>query len=179
MKSVFVSLSFVLCLLALTATSANAQEALKPRPSPLSLATMKYEDTYVKITYNRPHKKGRDIFGSLVPYGQVWRLGANEATEITVTKAIKLGGQTLNPGTYTLFAIPNPDKWTFLVNTDLEQWGAYRHNADHDILSFDVATGKTSETYEPFTIEFEQKNVQKTNLLFKWDDTQVAVPIEF
>ena len=179
MKRVFVSLSLVLCLLAGSAITAMAQEELKPRPSPLSLTTMKHEDTYVKVTYNRPHKKGRDVFGSLVPYGQIWRLGANEATEITVTKDVKIGGKSLSAGTYTLFAIPNPDKWTFIVNSDLGQWGAYRHNADNDILSFDVPTSKTEETYEPFTIEFEQKNVKKTNLLFKWDDTQVAVPFEF
>lgn len=179
MKKVFLSLSFLLTLMILGAAGAQAQQALEPRPSPLSLTAMKFEDAYVKITYNRPHKKGRTIFGDLVPYGQIWRVGANEATEITVTKDVKLGGKTLAAGTYTLFAIPNPDKWTIIVNKDLGQWGAYRYNKESDLFSFDVPTQKTAEVYEPFTIEFEKKNVKSTNLLMKWDETMVAIPFEF
>lgn len=179
MKRVFVSLSLLLTVLALTLQDAAAQQALEPRPSPLSLAATKYQDTYAKVIYNRPHKKGREIFGNLVSYGKVWRLGANEATEITVTQDVKMGGETLPAGTYTLFAIPNPDKWTIIVNKELGQWGAYRYNDKADVMRFDVPTQKTAETYEPFTIEFEKKNVKSTNLIFKWDDTQVSIPFEF
>src|SRR5690606_1026051 len=84
-----------------------AQETLKPRPSPLEMVTFKYDDSYIKITYSRPHKRGREVFGNpdLVPYDSVWRTGANEATEITVTKPIEIAGERLEPGTYTVFSI--------------------------------------------------------------------------
>ena len=161
--------------------SANlfAQEPVQPRPSPLELVTMKYEDSYVKITYCRPHKRGRDIFGELVPFGQVWRTGANEATEITLTKKIKIGGQLLEAGTYTIFTIPSSDKWTIIINNDLGQWGAFRYNEDHDRLRFEAIHSETDVIYEPFTIEFEQSGLKKTNLLMIWDQTKVIIPIEF
>jgi len=156
-----------------------AQETLKPRLSPFEVVTMKYEDNYVKITYGRPHKRERDVFGTeLAPYGEVWRTGANEATEITVTKDMKLAGKKLQAGTYTLFTIPNQNRWTIILNEELGQWGAYNYNAEKDILRFDVPVKKIETIYEPFTIEFEQ-NATSTNLLMMWDDVQVSIPIEF
>ena len=155
-----------------------AQEALKPRPSPLEMVTMKYEDVYVKITYCRPHKRGRKIFGDLLPFGEVWRTGANEATEITVTGSVKLEGQIIKPGTYTLFTIPNKDHWTIILNSELGQWGAYNYNSKQDIVRFDVPVSTTAEVYEPFTIAFEQK-AQSAELVLMWDQTKVSIPIEF
>lgn len=156
----------------------NAQEALKPRPSPLEMVTMKYEDIYVKITYGRPHKRGRNIFGDLLPYGEVWRTGANEATEITVTGSVNLGGQTIKPGTYTLFTIPQKDHWTIILNSDLGQWGAYNYNSKFDVVRFDVPVVKSVEVYEPFTIAFEQQ-AKSAELVMMWDETKVVIPIEF
>ena len=155
-----------------------AQEALKPRPSPLEMVTMKYEDVYVKITYGRPHKRGRKIFGDLESFGEVWRTGANEATEITITGPVKLGGHAIKPGTYTLFTIPNKDHWTIILNSDLGQWGAYNYNSKYDIVRFDVTVVKTTEVYEPFTIAFEQK-AKSAELVMMWDQTKVVIPIEF
>jgi hypothetical protein len=160
-------------------TDLFAQEPVQPRPSPLEMVTMKYEDTYVKITYCRPHKKGRAIFGQLVPYGLVWRTGANEATEITITKAIKMGGQKLDAGTYSMFSIPGEEKWTMIINNDLGEWGAFRYNEEHDKLRFEADTEDIDVIYEPFTIEFEQSGMKKTNLLLIWDKTKVIIPIEF
>lgn len=156
-----------------------AQEPVQPRPSPLEMVTMKYEDTYVKITYCRPHKKGREIFGQLVPYGQVWRTGANEATEITITKPLKIGGQNLEEGTYSIFSIPKESKWTIIINKDLGEWGAFRYNEEHDKLRLEAEAEQIDEIYEPFTIEFEQSGLKKTNLLLIWDKTKVVIPIEF
>jgi hypothetical protein len=156
----------------------QAQEALKPRPSPLEMVTMKYEDTYVKITYCRPHKRGRNIFGDLLPYGEVWRTGANEATEITLTGPVKLGGHQIKPGTYTLFSIPEKDHWTIILNSELGQWGAYNYNSKLDVLRFDIPTSTTEEIYESFTIEFEQK-AQSAELVMMWDKTKVTIPLEF
>ena len=155
-----------------------AQEALKPRPSPLEMVTMKYEDTYVKITYGRPHKRGRAIFGDLIPYGEVWRTGANEATEITLTQAIKIGGNALKAGTYTLFTIPKEDSWTLVFNSELGQWGAYNYNDKFDVLRFEVPVTTSEVVYEPFTITFEQK-ANSAELVMMWDRTKVSIPIEF
>lgn len=172
-------LIITLAVLIISFSNAHAQDPVQPRPSPLELVTMKYEDTYVKITYCRPHKRGRDTFGDLVPYDQVWRTGANEATEITLTRNIKMGGNKLEAGTYSLFTIPKDGKWTIIINKDLGQWGAFRYNEENDLLRFEADTEETEVIYEPFTIEFEQSGLPKTNLLLIWDKTKVIIPIEF
>ena len=172
------SLVIVIALACLNTPELLAQEALKPRPSPLEMVTMKYEDAYIKITYGRPHKRGREIFGELLPFGEVWRTGANEATEITVTRSIKLGGQSIRPGTYTIFTIPNKEHWTIILNSELGQWGAYNYNSKLDVVRFDVPVTTTTDVFEPFTIEFEQK-AQSAELVMMWDQTKVTIPIDF
>lgn len=178
MKKRIAPIMFLMAVSLFLFESVQAQEALKPRPSPMSVATMKFDDAYVKVTYGRPHKKGRELFGKLVPYGEVWRTGANEATEITVTEPILFGGNELDAGTYTLFTVPNEDKWTVILNSQLGQWGAYRYDEKFNVLTFDVPVKKASSTYEPFTIEFDQKT-KKTNLNLIWDNTLVSIPVEF
>ena len=155
-----------------------AQEAIKPRLSPLEVVTVKYESTYIKVTYSRPHKKGRTIFGDLVPYGKVWRTGANEATEITLTKDVGINGKRLKAGTYTIFTIPEKDSWKVMFNSDLGQWGAYNYNSDKNVLVIDAEVSKTDVVYEPFTIEFQLQD-DKTNLLMMWDTTKTHFTIDF
>lgn len=168
----------LLAVILLLFTEARAQEPVKSRPSPLEMVTMKWEDTYVKITYGRPHKRGRNVFGELVPYDKVWRTGANEATELTTTADIQLAGNTVPAGTYTVFSIPQEDKWTIILNSDLGQWGAYRYDESKDVVRFDVPTKKLDTTYEPFTIEFEQTGNDVT-LKMMWDQTGVEIPVSF
>lgn len=155
-----------------------AQEAIKPRLSPLEIITVKYESTYIKVTYGRPHKKGRNIFGDLVPYGKVWRTGANEATEITFTKDVLVNNRKLKAGTYTLFTIPQKDHWKVVFNSDLGQWGSYNYNPDKNVLQIDASVTQLETTYEPFTIEFQLQD-DKTNLLMMWDKTQASFTIKF
>ncbi|MBR9998818.1 MAG: DUF2911 domain-containing protein [Cyclobacteriaceae bacterium] len=155
-----------------------AQEALNPRPSPMYLTTMKYDDTYIKITYGRPHKKDREIFGDLVPYGEVWRTGANEATELTATGDIMVAGNLVKQGTYSLFTIPQEDKWTIILNSALGQWGAYDYDKQKDVVRFEVPVETMEKTYEPFTIEFNQDN-SDAFLLMMWDRTKVSIPVSF
>jgi len=157
---------------------ATSQEALKARPSPLGLVTMKFEDSYVKITYGRPHMRERQIFGGLVPYGELWRTGANEATEVTLSNDVKINGENVAAGTYTLFTIPTEKKWTVILNSELGQWGAYRYNPDLNVYKFEVEAHPNEVVYEAFTIEFEQKT-KSTNLLLLWEKTRVSIPIEF
>lgn len=152
-----------------------AQEPLPNRPSPLEMVTMKYEDTYVKITYCRPSKNERNIFGELVPFGEVWRTGANEATEITLTGNATIGGQHIEAGTYSMFTIPGKDKWIIIFSSDLGMWGAFSYNPDHDVLRVEGKVEVLETPYEPFTIEFDQKGLPNTNIVLMWDTTRVVI----
>ena len=172
-----IRLTVFLCLV-LPAHILVAQEVLKLRPSPLSIASVRYQDNYVKITYSQPQRKNREIFGNLVPYGKVWRTGANEATEITTTKDILIQNVRLPAGTYSLFTIPEKEHWTIIINTDTGLWGAYNYNAQKDILRFDVPVTLNDTLYEPFTIAFDQRN-NVADLLLMWDNTKISIPIQF
>ena len=149
-----------------------------PRTSTFAQASIRFKDTYVKITYSQPDKAGREIFGELIPYGKVWRTGANEATEITTTKHISLNGFLLKAGTYSIFTIPGPDTWTIIINSELGLWGAYNHNPRLDILKFQVPSTKSTDIHERFTIQFAQRN-ESADLALMWDDVKVVVPIKF
>lgn len=155
-----------------------AQEATLPRPSPVAIAGIKYKDTYVKITYCQPRKRSRVIFGGLVPYGQVWRTGANEATEITLTKDLFVNGTLLTAGTYSIFTIPEKDSWTIIFNKELGLWGSYNYNDKLDVLRIRVPAQSTNSITESFTIQFEQRN-NMADLLLIWDKTKVSVPLQF
>lgn len=174
----------VLLLVAGLPQEAAAQKVVpapEARLSPTAITATKLGDgTYVKVVYSAPRRRDpetgepRQIFGGLVPYGQVWRLGANEATEITTTGDISLAGNKIPAGTYALFAVPGEDKWTIVVNKDLGQWGAYSYNEKQDLLRFDVPASRSEDTYEAFTMAFDE-NGQHLNIM--WDQTKVAIPV--
>lgn len=156
-----------------------AQVAAQPRPSPLAVTTARYKDTYLKVVYSQPHKRGREIFGKTVPFGQVWRTGANEATELTVTRDITINGQPLKAGTYSVYTIPYPETWTIIINADVGMWGSYNYNAKQDVVRFDVPVQKlTGAVYEAFTIMIEQRT-DTAFILLLWDTTKVSFPVQF
>lgn len=153
---------------------------IKPqvRSSPIVIANLKTtENNYVKCTYGQPLKKGREIFGNLVPYGKLWRTGANEATEITFTTNIKIGETQLQAGTYTLFSIPNKEKWTIILNSELGQWGDYDFDATKNILTYEAQSSINSDIYEGFTIQFEDIT-NGINMYLLWDNIKVTIPIQ-
>lgn len=152
--------------------------AQEQRVSPLSVTTSRYKDTYVKIVYSQPHKNGRDIFGKLVPFGEVWRTGANEATEITITRDILINGQELKAGTYSIFTIPNEKAWTIIFNADLGLWGAYNYNAKKDVLRIEVPVTVTKDVAEAFTIGIDAKN-DRADVFLHWDKTKVIIPVKY
>lgn len=156
----------------------NAQEFLKLRPSPLAIASVRYQDNYLKITYSQPQKKNRKIFGDLVPYGKVWRTGANEATEVTTTKDILIHDVLLKAGTYSIFTIPDKDKWTVIINSDVGLWGAYNYNPLKDLWRFDVPVQSPDKIYEAFTINVEHRN-EVADLLLIWDNVKISIPVKF
>lgn len=130
----------------------------------------------IKVTYGRPYKKGRDIFGGLEKYGKVWRTGADEATEITFAKDGTFGGKPVKAGTYTLFTIPGESDWTVILNSELKQWGAFGYDKikDKDVLKVTVPAKKTPAPVEQLTI-----SLPPNNLVIAWDNTEVAVPYKF
>jgi hypothetical protein len=170
------------CILILAAASpffSLAQEALQPRPSPLAISFAHYKDTYLKIIYSQPQLRGREIFGKLVPYGQVWRTGANEATEMTITRDILMNGNVLKAGTYSIFTIPEKERWTIIINGDVGLWGSYNYDSKTDILRFEIPVEHlTVQVVEPFTIAVDQKNDRATIALM-WDKTKVSFQVQF
>ncbi len=173
-------LSTILTLLSLCyLLTAQAQDQDEPsRPSPFAQASLRFKDTYVKITYSQPAKNGREVFGKLVPYGKVWRTGANEATEITITKNITLNGFLLKAGTYTVFTIPGQKAWTIIINSEVGLWGAYNHNPKLDILKFQAPVTSTPDIHERFTIQLLEL-ADAATLLLLWDNVKVVIPIKF
>lgn len=140
-------------------------------PSPRVTA----EGKSVKVSYGQPSKRGREIFGTLVPYGQVWRTGANEATEITFAKDTQFGGKPVKAGTYTLFTIPNEKEWTVILNSVTGQSGAfdYEKNKGKDVLSVKAPVQKLSSPTEKFTIQ-----VTDNALKILWDSTSASVALK-
>lgn len=132
----------------------------------------------VKIMYSRPIKKNRKIFGELIEYGTVWRLGANEATELDLFKDVKIAGTKLKKGNYTMYAIPYKDKWTIIINKDTDVWGAFAYDKNKDVLRIDVKTEDLINPVEAFTMMFEP-NPNGANLLIAWENTKVTLPIQY
>ena len=131
----------------------------------------------IKVLYGRPQKKGRTIFGNLVPFDKVWRTGANEATEVTFFQDVKLGEKEIKAGTYTLLTIPGKNSWTIILNSDTDVWGSYYYDKDKDVARIDVPVKNTDEV-EYFSIAFT-KETNGANMILAWDNIMVAVPFSF
>lgn len=133
----------------------------------------------VRVTYSRPAKKDREIFGKLIPYDKVWRTGANEAPEIKFYRDVIIQGKTVKAGTYSLFTIPGPNEWTIILNTDLDVWGAYSYDQSRDVLRVKVPVRKFDKVIEDFSIKFRKGNDQEAIMMLGWDTTLVEVPVSF
>lgn len=132
----------------------------------------------VSIIYQRPNIKGRKIFGDLVPYNQIWRTGANNATNITFQDEVKIEGKTLAAGTYALFTIPTKNEWTIIFNSNAKQWGAYTYDQADDVLRIKVKPVTLKDKVESFTISFDEVNDQHMKTSLAWENTKVSFMIE-
>ncbi|WP_316816821.1 DUF2911 domain-containing protein [Pedobacter nyackensis] len=130
----------------------------------------------VKVVYSRPTRKGRDIFGVLEQFGKVWRLGANESTEIRFYKKVNIGGKSVKAGIYSLFAIPNKDKWTIILNRQTDRWGAFTYDETKDVLRTDVPVKTLDKPIDSFSITFTSL-LEGTNMVLGWDKTMIELPI--
>lgn len=131
----------------------------------------------VRVLYSRPAKKEREVFGKLIPFGKVWRLGANEATEIKFYQDVTFGGKMVKAGTYALFAIPDQKEWTIILNSELDHWGAYSYKENLDVLRVVVPVKSTADVVENLAIAFEKADAKATTMRIAWDKTMVEVAI--
>jgi len=167
-------LLFAAVLLSFAALAA-AQMDKSQRPSPPAQAQCKLPDgKTITVDYSSPRAKGRKIFGGLVPYGEIWRTGANEATTFVTDANLTVGKVAVPAGSYTIFTIPNPDKWTLIINKKSGEWGIpYKYEAD-ELGRVDMKVSATSGPVENFTIAFDQTgNACRLNL--SWENTQASV----
>jgi len=134
------------------------------------------EPVLARVIYSRPQKNGRIIFGDLVEYGKVWRMGANEATEIEFYKNVVINGDKVAKGRYTLYAIPNADNWTFILNKDVDTWGAFKYDAQKDVLRTTIPIEKLNDVVEALSMTFE-KTDNGCNLVVAWDNVKADLPI--
>jgi len=151
-------------------TSIHAQDK-KPLSPPVTVKSH-IGEANVEINYNAPSMRGRQIWGDLVPYGQVWRTGANSATKITLDKALKIKDKFLPAGTYSLFSIPDENVWTIIFNKVADQWGSFRYDQSKDALRVEVIPESTEESLEQMSIA-----IVKGELKLGWDKLSVRLPI--
>src|SRR5579871_435565 len=162
--------------LALLATTALAQMG-KNRPSPAASATCDLgSGKTIKTDYSSPRMKGRKIYGGLVPYGEVWRTGANEATTFVTSSNVEVGGKEVPAGSYTIFTVPNADKWTLIINKKTGEWGIpYKYQSD-ELARVDMNVSKLPSPVEDFTISYE-KTGNGCTMNIDWADTRASVEI--
>lgn len=160
------------------ATVASAQQLDLPRPSPKASVTQTIGVTEVAIHYNSPGVKGRKIWGELVPYGEVWRTGANENTTITFSTPVKIGGTELPAGTYGLQTLPAQDQWTVIFSKDAELWGAFDYKQENDALRVQVKPRQAAESLERMRFLFDDVTDNSAEVVLAWEKLEVPFTIE-
>jgi hypothetical protein len=171
-----------------TSAAAPAAKALPLDKSPLDMAyfpdeypVLKIKDKVkeppvARVIYSRPLKAGRVVFGDMIEFGKIWRLGANEATEIEFFRDVKIDGKRVPKGKYTLYALVNPDRWTIILNKDTNTWGSFKYDEKKDLLRVTVPVQKEQQPTEAFTMYFEKMG-DGTALQMAWDDVKASLPI--
>ncbi|HZZ56503.1 MAG TPA: DUF2911 domain-containing protein [Opitutaceae bacterium] len=172
------------------AAPATPAPAAAPSPAPAPAVRVEFPEaspgcdlrqhlglTDIDIAYSRPGVKGRVIFGGIVPYGAVWRTGANASTKISFSTAAELDGHRVPPGTYALYTIPGRDVWTIILDKDTHLWGAYGYDARSDLLRFDVRPAALLQRVETFTIEFANIRDDSADLELTWEHTRVPIHV--
>ena len=149
-----------------------------PAASPLCTVKQRVGLTDVEITYSRPGRKNRQIFGALVPSGKLWRAGANQATKITFSTAVKLNGTDIAAGAYALLAIPENDEWTIIFNKDSQLVGIGKYDEKLDAARIKVKTIQLHDVVETYTIELDALDDESANLNFKWENVKASIKMD-
>ncbi|MCR9015600.1 DUF2911 domain-containing protein [Aquiflexum gelatinilyticum] len=176
MKTKSILLQFI--LFATFSTLAIGQQIQMPQASPSATISQKIGLTDVIIEYSRPSTKGRKIFGELVPFGEVWRTGANAATIINFKNEAKVEGNLIPAGSYALYSIPGKTEWTIILSKNTKLWGAVGYDPKDDLVRFNVKPGKTGQKYETMEINFVDMTDTGATIAMKWENTRVKFRIE-
>lgn len=158
-------------------------DGFQKRKSPKKTVSFKVDDLKLQVFYNRPSKRGREIFGALVPYNEVWRTGANEATTFETNKSLKIGNDSLQAGKYTLWTIPNDTAWHVIFNTKQYEWGVDHETLkplrepEYDAINILVPVEKIDHVVEQFTIAFDN-STDNLSLTMAWDNVKIEVPLK-
>jgi hypothetical protein len=191
---ILVTLCFVFFATAQTQVTLNPPQTTETKSAPLDKSPMDMayfpvdypvlktqnkatQAPYMRVIYSRPQRDNRVIFGELIEYDKVWRLGANEATEIEFYKDVTIAGKKIAKGRYTLYAIPTPAKWTLIINKDTDTWGAFIYDEKKDILRTEVPVQTLTSPVEVFSMNFT-KSDKGANLVIAWENVSVSLPIE-
>lgn len=185
MKKLFLALG-ILCFFVNTINSQSKLPPVDKSPMDMSYYPAGYpvlkiqdkltEPLLARVIFSRPQKNGRKIFGDLLEYGKVWRLGANEASEIEFYQNVKINDTKIKKGRYTIYCIPYAEKWTIIINKETDTWGSFKYDSKKDILKVDVPVQKQAEITDAFVMAFE-KATTGFNLVIAWDDVKVSLPI--
>ena len=170
-------IALAVLLLSTCALLAAAQQDQSKRPSPSAQAQCKFSDgKTIKTDYSSPRVKGRKIFGGLVPYGQVWRTGANDATTLVTDTSVRIGDKDVPAGSYTIFTIPNADKWTLIISKKTGEWGIPYPGEGEDFVRVDMRVSQLPSPVENFTIGFDQTG-STCAMHLDWEQTRASVDI--
>ncbi|WP_226065084.1 DUF2911 domain-containing protein [Kaistella polysaccharea] len=168
----------IILLLVLSFSTMGFAQFNVPTASPRQTVEQEFSLSKITVDYGRPGMKGRKVFGELVPYGKVWRAGANSATRITFNQNVNFGGKEVMAGTYGLFVIPMEKEWKIILNKDAQQWGAYAYDEKLNIAEVTVPVQKTAEKQEWFQIALNPVDVHSLDLVLSWDWAKATVSIK-
>lgn len=177
MKKSFLIVTLITAL-SFSSQIADAQIKLPPASSAQTVV-QSLGISKATLTYHRPNMNGRKIFGDLVPFGEVWRTGANNVSVLTLETPVVIAGYELEPGSYGIFTIPRSDEWTVIISSNSQQWGAYSYKQEEDLFRFNVTPQKLSHTQETFTMGFADVTPYSAELTISWENTLISMSINF
>ena len=165
------------CLLVLTACTLKAQQLITPQPSTTQNIKQNFSTGFIELSYSRPNVKGRTIFGDLVPFGKVWRTGANSATTLNFSEDVNIGGKEIKAGKYGLLTIPEETQWTLIITKDVDVTSPAAYKMENDVVRVSAKPIAYPNKVETFTMNFGNITGSSCDLYLLWDKTMVTIPI--
>lgn len=167
----------VVLLFALISTGVMAQGIKTPAPSPTQTIKQDFALSSIEITYSRPAAKGRKIFGDLVPFGKIWRTGANAATKVTFGEDVKVGGMPVKAGSYAIYSVPTAGEWEIIINKGANNSGLTGYKTEDDVARFKVQSMQLPMMIENFTIMLGNLTASSADIQILWENTAVQIPV--
>ncbi|MDZ4744410.1 MAG: DUF2911 domain-containing protein [bacterium] len=173
-------LTLLACATAMLVASLSAQELKLPALSPTATLTQEFSTSKIEIVYSRPSARGRKVMGELVPFGEVWRTGANSATKVTFGEDVWVGGKEVKAGTYSLYTKPTPGEWEVIINKNTGNWGAFGYAVTDDVARFNVRPTMLHghDMVETFTIWISDITYSTCNIKLAWENTEIVIPVK-